>query len=195
MKVGAATINFLSGEWMLNRGRPNGGDVVVYRTLWIGTLLIVSIALLRSVNFISEGFMPFVQASLLSLKTSTASSEGPTIFGAAYAALYARFTSQWTYIANLYNQIKQAELEAACATSSSATVSPSAATSVLAQWKAGFIEDALAVHMASKPMIKGVIQAWFADPDVKGAFMKHAPHAEDKVWQLLHFKVLRIPVP
>ncbi|VDO51962.1 unnamed protein product [Brugia timori] len=109
------------------------------------------------------------------------SAEALTIFGATYAALYARFASQWGYIANLYNQIKQSEVDAAGsaqaaapATSISGTAvspSPSDAALVLAQWKAGFIEDALALHMASKPSIAGVIGAWFKDQYVKDAFM------------------------
>lgn len=124
--------------------------------------------------------------------------ETPTILGATYAALYARFTSQWTYIANLYNQIKQAEVEAAGAQRNLPIASPpmpSDAAFVMAQWKAGFIEDALAVHMATKPPIKGVIQAWFAVAEAKAAFMAYTPHAAIKVGQLQRFEVLPIPIP
>jgi hypothetical protein len=37
---------------------------------------------------------------------------GSAVAGATYLALYDRFKSQWTYLAALYNQIKQAEIEA-----------------------------------------------------------------------------------
>ncbi len=46
------------------------------------------------------------------------------LFGAVYAGLYARFASQWLYLANTYNQIKAAE----CRSESSARP--------LAEWKA-----------------------------------------------------------
>lgn len=199
MKIGASVINFLSGEWMLNSGRPNGGDVVVMRTLWIGVLLIVLIAVLRAIATLPDGLLPFFMCTGVALKTSLDGAETPTIFGATYAALYARFTSQWTYIANLYNQIKQAEVEAAGSNAGATTSLPPAAPPstavVIAQWKAGFIEDALAVHMATKPAIKGVIQAWFAVAEVKAAFMAYTPDAALKVRQLQRFEVLPIPIP
>lgn len=194
MKIGASVVNFLSGEWMLDRGRPNGGDVVVMRTLWIGILLIIFIAVLRALASLPDGLLPFVRCIGGALKTSLDGGEAPTILGATYAALYTRFTSQWTYIANLYNQIKQAEVEAADS-QGSAPAAPSPAALVLAQWKAGFIEDALAVHMATKPTMKGVIQAWFAVPEVKAAFMAHTPDAGLKVRQLQRFEVLPTPIP
>jgi len=108
--------------------------------------------------------------------------EGPAIFGVTYAALYARFAAQWTYIANLYNQIKQAQV------SEAANLSPQASTqqkpSALAQWQAGFIEDALDLHMASKPGIAGVIRAWVGDDQVRAAFKTHTPNAA-RQWEKL----------
>lgn len=198
MTIGSSVINFLSGEWMLDSGRPNGGDVVVMRTLWIGILLIVFVAFLRALVEFPQATTPFVQCIWAKLKASVDGAEAPTILGATYAALYARFTSQWTYIANLYNQIKQAEVEAAGAQAGvppSSPAAPSDAALVIAQWKAGFIEDAIAVHMATKSPIKGVIQAWFAVAEVKNAFMADTPDAALKVGQLQRFKVLPIPIP
>ncbi len=198
MKIGASVISFLSGEWMLDGGRPNGGDVVVMRTLWIGILLILFVAFFRALAELPHASTPFIMCVWAKLKTSVDGAETPTILGATYAALYARFTSQWTYIANLYNQIKQAEVEAAGTQGSSAASSPTTPSEValvIAQWKAGFIEDALAVHMATKPPIKGVIQAWFAVAEVKAAFMAYTPDAAIKIRQLQRFEVLPIPIP
>lgn len=200
MKIGASVINFLSGEWVLDGGRPNGGDVVVMRTLWIGVLLILFVAFLRALAELPHANTSFITCVWAKLKTSVDGAETPTILGATYAALYARFTSQWTYIANLYNQIKQAEVETAGAQGSGSVSAPSPATPsdaalVIAQWKAGFIEDALAVHMATKPTIKGVIQAWFAVAEVKAAFMAYTPDAAIKIRQLQRFEVLPIPIP
>jgi hypothetical protein len=204
MTIGARTIELLSGEFMLGR-RPNGGEIVVRRTIWIGIILIVAMALIRGGFGDTSSWSAYGGCVLEAVKGMFTSAEAPTIFGATYAALYARFASQWGYIANLYNQIKQAEVEAAgsagpatAATSTSAVTAsptPSEAALILAQWKAGFIEDALAVHMAAKPSIAGVIGAWFKDKYVKDAFMSYTPHAAEDVEKLQKFKVLPTPLP
>lgn len=87
MKFGASVIDFLSAEWMLEGGRPNGGDVVVLRTLWIGGLLIAFLALLRALAVLSDGMLPLVKGIGAALRTSLNGAETPTIFGATYAAL------------------------------------------------------------------------------------------------------------
>lgn len=46
MTICARAIEFFSGEFMLGR-RPNGGEIVVLRTIWIGLILIVATALIR----------------------------------------------------------------------------------------------------------------------------------------------------
>lgn len=107
-------------------------------------------------------------------------SDGPVVYGAVYVALYARFTSQWTYMANLYNQIKQAEI----------TVQEPLGKKILAQWKAGYIEDAYTTHMATKPMVAGVIHAWYLDPDVKDAFINHTKNHHEIVGWLTRHNVL-----
>jgi hypothetical protein len=85
------------------------------------------------------------------------------VFGAVYAGLYSRYSSQWTYVAGTYNQIKAAE----CA--NIWTGRP------LAEWKAGFIEDAEALHVATKPTIAPTIAAWLEHESVQLAFDKYSP--------------------
>lgn len=65
---------------------------------------------------------------------------GATI-AASYAASYSRFASQWVYLAELYNQIKAAEL-------SIPEVLTPAQVLVFAEWKAGFLEDCETLHLA-----------------------------------------------
>lgn len=149
----ARTIEILSGEFMLEGGRPNGGEVVVGRTIWIGLILIVATALIRGLFGDTSSCAAYFDCVLVAVKGLFTSAEALTIFGVTYAALYARFASQWGYIANLYNQIKQAEVEAAVsapqgalATTGAAAASPTPTSAVLAQWKAGFIEDASSAH-------------------------------------------------
>lgn len=156
-------VSFISGEWMLTRGRPNGGDVVIFRTLWVGTLLIVIFAVINVTAQPITSVCNFVFSTWTELLCILRSTQGSLVYGAVYAALYARFTSQWSYMANLYNQIKQAEI----------TAQKPLRKVALSQWKAGYIEDAYVTHMATKPMVAGVIRAWYSDPYVQDAFAKH----------------------
>ena len=95
------------------------------------------------------------------------------IFGAIYTALYARFSSQWTYLANLYNSIKQAE-------------SSDGDNIKLSQWKAGFIEDAENLHMACKGSFVSVINAWANDQEVKTEYIQHTPGGENRFARLIN---------
>lgn len=188
MKIGAKFISLVSGEFFLSEGRPNGGDVVVFRTLWTGFLIFITIILLRVA--MTDGCSCFTITFWKILQESIKGVEVPTIFGATYAAFYARFVSQWTYIANLYNQIKQAEVAAA-----GTALGRKKQKLVLAQWKAAFIEDALTVHMATKQPMKGVVQAWYQDELVRRQFHQHTPDALAKVAQLQMFGVLPQGLP
>jgi hypothetical protein len=168
MLLGSKAVSFLSGEWMLENGRPSGGDVVVLRTLWVGTLLVGSLAAIKASNGTFASICMFASATWIKFLDMMRSTEGPVVFGAVYAALYARFVSQWTYMANLYNQIKEVEVSLSSAQNFSAGQS-----NPMAQWKAGFIEDAVLLHMATKPAMKGIIRVWYAEKDVSKALEDH----------------------
>jgi hypothetical protein len=114
--------------------------------------------------------MTFSFSALVEAATGKMSWLG-ALFGAIYLALYTRFSSQWTYVANVYNQIKAAEAKAGTQDNKEA----------LAQWKAGFIEDAQELHLATKGIFAGVIQAWLSDVEVKKQFVQHAPGGEDRL--------------
>lgn len=88
-----------------------------------------------------------------------------TLFGAAYAALYARFASQWGYLADVYNQIKAAEARA--------SQDDTSAAKIIAEWKAGFIEDAEHLHLATKSQFASIIIAWSKQTGVKEAYEAH----------------------
>lgn len=79
----------------------------------------------------------------------------PAAFGAVYVALYARFSSQWNYLANLYNQIMQCRVKA----------NGQYDKERLARWCAGFVEDAWRLHLLRKPMftevVSGLLQKGF----------------------------------
>lgn len=95
------------------------------------------------------------------------------LFGAVYAGLYARFASQWLYLANTYNQIKAAE----CRSESSARP--------LAEWKAGFIEDADGLHLATKPLFASVIAHWAREAAVAQAYADTVTGGADRLAALV----------
>ncbi|MBI2074168.1 MAG: hypothetical protein HYT81_14230 [Gemmatimonadetes bacterium] len=96
------------------------------------------------------------------------------IFAGVYAAFYARFSSQWSYLAELYNQIKATEAQA-----------PPTAAATIASWKAGFIEDADELHLAPKPMYAAIIRTWLSDAAVRNDFIEYAPGGQARLDSLM----------
>ena len=95
MDLWSKIVEWLSFEVILTKiGRANGGDVILIRAF----LISVSLSIVLWI-------CPYIPA----LKFTTFAA----IFAGTYAALYARFSQQWQYLANLYNGIKAAEVRAA----------------------------------------------------------------------------------
>lgn len=94
------------------------------------------------------------------------------IFAAVYTALYARFSSQWSYIANLYNAIKQSE----CSMHN---------IEVMAEWKSGFIEDAENLHLSCKASVAPIIKSWGTEELVMKKFIAHTPGGQKRYDSLL----------
>jgi hypothetical protein len=166
-------IEIVSFEFFLTRLHlSNGGGVILARSLLSGLV----------VYFVVLGFRNFVDPArswnfnLVELRAQVLDTMGwfGAVFAFIYAALYARFASQWTYLANVYNQIKASECRSECG------VEP------LAEWKAGFIEDAEELHLASKPLFASIIHAWAGDRDVKLAFIASAPGGAPRFETLMH---------
>ncbi|MBI3897619.1 MAG: hypothetical protein HY308_04890 [Gammaproteobacteria bacterium] len=95
-----------------------------------------------------------------------------TIFAASYFGLYARFASQWSYLANLYNQIKATETVIADGDTKGLRV--------IAEWKAGFMEDAQDLHLATKKNVVSTILIWGSDKAVSKAFADHTPGGKER---------------
>jgi hypothetical protein len=158
--------DFLTGEWIFSGGtRPNGGGVVFVRSLWVTTLIMLSAYMVwwvvNPTRLIAD--LSLYQVRLDSVQLAK---WGAGVFGGVYLAFYTRFAAQWSYLANLYNQIKQSEVEGGCN------------TVALAEWKAGYIEDALDLHLASKHNVAAIIRAWgfhgAQSADVRRAFIDFA---------------------
>lgn len=154
-------VNCLDGQWMIGSSGSNGGDKVALRSLWVGSILILATIGLQAF------FDPTLKGPLSwNGFCNQLNGLGPVvggIYGGTYAAFYARFVSQWSYLANLYNQIKQAES------------AKDANEDVLAQWKAGYIEDAETLHLLCKRSVAPVVRAWSSDQGVIDAYVKDTP--------------------
>ncbi|RUM94403.1 MAG: hypothetical protein DSZ28_03365 [Thiothrix sp.] len=156
---------YLSGEWMLTKcGKANGGTIILLRSSFVTVLITGSIAICSCIFDGSE-----IQA--IGIKSTGA------IFAVVYAALYSRFASQWSYLSNLYNSIKQTEVNNNGRTKKSRS---------MAEWKAGFMEDAENLHMAGKSSFSPIIKSWGGHKKVKDAFIKNASNkGEDRYEKLM----------
>lgn len=166
-------VHLLSGEWMLN-SRPNGGTVIFLRALWV-TALVYCAAIVVKVLF----SCPSGCSELLTVAGNAARSSflpfAAGTFAFAYTALYARFASQWSYLASVYNQIMAAKV-ATSSRSWLATVQDVRTESeALQKWQAAFIEDAEELHLATKPMFANVILSMLEKPGVREWFIDAAP--------------------
>lgn len=145
-------LDFISGEWLLAY-RPNGGTVIALRTFFIAFEFVLCYWTARLLLGETE-----VAVSVL-LKAFAAGS------AAVYAALYARFASQWSYLANFYNKIVEFEIKAGADERES---------DHFKGWVAGFIEDAVCLHLATKPMFSPAIHHWLTtDAGVAEAFKEN----------------------
>jgi hypothetical protein len=98
-------ISWMSGEYLLTWLRyPNGGTVVFLRTLHV-TIIVVTGGIIFTELADPNTELSFSAWELRSLLASHVGWFG-AVFAAVYALLYARFSSQWTYLAGVYNQIK-----------------------------------------------------------------------------------------
>lgn len=163
--AGSCFFEFVSGEWMFRCGHPNGGTIIILRTVWVTAGIYLLGLGLRSYYNAGCPSCHFDVGALWEDGVTTVPWLG-AIFGAVYAALYARFASQWSYLAGVYNQIRQML----------ATWKPSDGNvDHLFLWQAGFIEDALDLHLATKPMFATFIGRLLADHrEVDGAMSMSA---------------------
>lgn len=88
------------------------------------------------------------------------------VFAGVYVALYTRFASQWNYLAALYNQIVEAQL-------AMPSDNPDDRQNALAAWKAGFIEDAEELHLATKSVFLVAVLHWGQDEEVAAQYAKN----------------------
>ena len=161
-------VYFGSGEWILKKYGSNGGDVILLRSLVVAvelTGIAISLQNLIDPKLTEPASWINFRTQLVVIAPWFAAATG-----AVYAALYARFSAQWSYLAGLYNQIKQAELEMAY-------TSPDNIEGLarLAEWKAGYIEDAHSLHLQAKENVAAVVHHWGKNSMVLQAFIQATP--------------------
>jgi hypothetical protein len=162
-------VEFGSGEYLL-RNDCNGGNIVFLRACH-STIVILTLALLFK-NWVDPNRTAVF--SFVEFRTQLAGISawlGP-VFAGAYAALYTRFASQWTYLAGVYNQIKAAQSR------------KDADLEVIAQWKAGFIEDAADLHLILKPTFASIVREWTKNRRVREMFEMHSPGGRARLQEL-----------
>lgn len=163
-----------SGEFLL-RVRPNGGDVVFVRSVWTSALLVL-LAIGLKERLASGATWAFSSANLVSEVRDHLDWLGAA-FAATYAAYYARFSSQWTYLAGMYNQIMAAQVQ-----------SPRGEVELRERpytaWWAAFIEDAEDVHLAAKPSYAAVIAGLIGDAEIRRMYESATANGEKRLVKL-----------
>jgi hypothetical protein len=99
------------------------------------------------------------------------------IIAGVYAGLYSRFSSQWTYLAGLYNQIMAAAVQQQSWSDEQ--------RDVLAKWRAGFLEDAEDLHLATRPMFAAVILSFLRYDGVREAYAPNTVGGADRLDRLI----------
>ena len=162
---------FISSEWILTKlDIPNGGAVIFFRSLM--SSIFIFLLVLGFLNVIDPTKSWAFSMNELRVEIIDKFTWFGAIFAAMYTGLYARFASQWSYLAGLYNSIKETEAK-----------SPDG--QVIAQWKAGFLEDADNLHIACKGTFVTTIKAWGEYEDVKREFISNSPGGEKRFNRLM----------
>jgi hypothetical protein len=160
-------LDWLSGEYLLTRVRyPNGGTVVFLRALHV--TVVIFLGALAIMNWLDP--TRGNDFSWIELRTQTLDHLTwiGAIFATVYALLYARFASQWTYVAGLYNQLKAAQAR------------KDVDMTVIAEWRAAFIEDCDELHLLLKPMFASIVNELVNSSEdhakqVRTVFEAHSP--------------------
>lgn len=179
MGIASVFVSFFSGEWILTRcGKSNGGTVIVLRSLWTSFWIMAVLVLGYSIQIGSVSNI--FNWDLIKSKIVDGLKVFATITAFVYVALYARFASQWRYLADLYNKIKEAEIKSCTPDEGFDIESPNPKRSdPINEWKAGFIEDADELHLATKKIFMSILYNWLDDPGVKYQFINNTPCGEE----------------
>jgi hypothetical protein len=158
----------LWGEWWFWSGRPNGGTVIFWRALQIS--LLVYLPALGLYSFLSAECPCGCHPSWTGFEHETAHTLPwmAAMFGAVWAGLYARFASQWGYLASAHKQLRATLVSLDDLTNLKERDIERSRQLVL--WRAEFVQDALDLHLAAKSMFGPFILRTLDDPGVAHTF-------------------------
>jgi len=150
-----------------------GGFLIFVRTLYMTLLLFLLVCFIDHYNL----YMKFKVGYASILPDSKGVPYGAFFggfFSAVYLSLYTRFSSQWQYIANLYNKISSDcfTAEVGIATSDKNYDIDNNATLII--WKAGFVEDCITLHLAKKKMFAPAVFQYLDDDKVMEELKEHS---------------------
>ncbi|WP_133055681.1 hypothetical protein [Mycolicibacter senuensis] len=167
---------WLSAEFLLERN-PNGGGVIAARALLISLMFYLPAIWLYA--WASSGWTCDPDMDAFGSVVAQTIPWFGAVFAAVYAALYTRYSAQWTYLAGVYNQMMatQSEIEAS-------GQKPNELEKVQL-WKAGFAEDAQDLHLARKKMFAPAVKAVLEDPGVAAKFDQYTTGGPARREQLL----------
>ena len=174
IKAVPTLFDWLSLEWLL-RFYPNGGFVIFLRSLAV-SLIFFAIGLALVSVPVAARPLTWSWSEFGQLVSKNAAWLGAA-FAAAYAAFYTRYAGQWSYLANLYNQIMATRV---------AAPSTPENTECLARWQVGFIADAVTLHLHRKELFAGVIRSMLARPIIMDEFLNTVPEPE-KILRAVRF--------
>ncbi len=170
---------YLTLECLLE-GYPNSAGVILIRTI-VTTLQIFIFAFVLK-NLAHPNWDVCVWPRALLKHGSENVPWLGAIAAVVYAAFYTRFSAQWAYLANLYNQIVQTEIGLQNIPSSD---SESKSQELLNNWKVAFIDDAETLHLCRKKCFASIIVRWAEEPGMRDLFIKDLPGEGDRFDRIL----------
>ena len=163
MKFVSPLVSILSAEFLLTKYQQcNGGAVILMRSVIVAAWVTALLCLVY--GFESGHVGNLINLDFLRRHLFSGLKIFGTILAFVYVALYARFSAQWRYLADVYNKIKESQMKTGIESKA-----------ILAQWKAGFIEDADELHLATKKIFMSILYHWLNEDDVREEFIKNTP--------------------
>lgn len=155
--------NHASGEFLVKD--KNSGTVIVARAALVAAELLAAWLVLQNWLDPDKAHLSFNLDVLRRQLVEKLPALG-AIWAAVYLALYARFASQWSYLAGLYNKVLELEAAGTTEAAGTATVDP------LRKLKHAFIVDAEELHMLGKDLFRHPARRWLLEKDVKAWFVE-----------------------
>jgi hypothetical protein len=175
-------LRYLTGECLLDKN-PNSAEVILIRTILTSAIIFTLALVVKNCMHLN-----FVVSSWPKAFFKHTSENVPwlgAIAAVVYAAFYARFSAQWSYLASLYNEIVQTEIGLQDCSGSDSSVE-SRRQALLDNWKVGFIDDAETLHLCGKKCFASIIVRWAEDkPGMRDLFIKGSPGEGDRFDRIL----------